>query len=424
MNQDITRDGSSGRVGEKAHDDALGRGNMLRPDVSLFPLDDGLVAFSEASQSLVGLNATAAFIARKLQMGTPTAELAEALVCEQRAAADDAQRWVQETIEALASQGLLRDGSRAAPAMVQAPADINRSVMQQRMPPYVPFEAVVEAHYRLLNSHVLIRYAHRAQMRMVDCVIGHLKLAEPAAPALVIDIANRIWDCGTQMTSYVYCDGRPEGEANRLSHLGPIVKGALWVASVNAHDFLLDLHAGVVGQGDRCVLLPAASGSGKSSLTAALAHSGLGYYSDEVALVERGSFLVPPVPLAVCIKSTGWELMSRYYPHVMDMPMHRRADRKQVRYVPPPPEAVRQKPARVSHIFFPLYIKDEPTRLTRMGRCDALARLMDQCLAFRMRLDQGEIQELLRWIGGIDCYALTFSSLDEAVALVRSTAFP
>jgi hypothetical protein len=48
---------------------------------------------------------------------------------------------------------------------------------------------------------------------------------------------------------------------------------------------------------------------------------------------------------------------------------------------------------------------------------------MDQCLASRLRLATGEVRELVRWIGGIECYALTFSSLDEAVALVRATAF-
>jgi hypothetical protein len=49
---------------------------------------------------------------------------------------------------------------------------------------------------------------------------------------------------------------------------------------------------------------------------------------------------------------------------------------------------------------------------------------MDQCLALRMRLDPKSVQELIQWIAGIECYALTFSSLDEAVALVRDTAFP
>src|SRR5262249_2787627 len=146
------------------------------------------------------------------------------------------------------------------------------------------------------------------------------------------------------------------------------------------HDFLLDLHAGVVGKEGRCILLPAAAGSGKSSLTAALTHSGFGYYSDEVALVERGSFQVPPVPLAVCVKETGWDLMSRYFPEISSLPIHQRDDRKIVRYVPPRAATVQKSPALVSHIFFPLYRKDQPTQLEPLSRVAAFARLMDQCL--------------------------------------------
>ena len=189
--------------------------------------------------------------------------------------------------------------------------------------------------------------------------------------------------------------------------------------AVNAHDFILDLHAGVVGKGGRCILLPAAAGSGKSSLTAALTHSGFGYYSDEVALVERGTFRVLPVPLAVCVKSTAWDLMSRYYPEIQTLPTHRRNDGKAVRYVPPRAEAVQKTPAPVSHIFFPLYSAGAPTRLEPLARSRALTRLMEQCLAFRVRLEPESVEELVRWIGGIDCYALTFSSLDEAVALIE-----
>ena len=396
---------------------------MLRPGLSFFTLDDALIAFSQSNQSLITLNATAAFIARALEKGMPASELPGALVSERGAAPEDAERWAREALAALASLGLMGK-SDPIPSTDKSATGENHNASHQPLPPFTPVKSVVEAQYRLLGTHALIRYSHPAQMRMVDHVIGHLKTAEPATPTLVIDIANKMWDCGTQMTSYVYCDGKDDGKANRLSHLGPIVKSALWLASVNAHDFLLDLHAGVVGKAGRCILLPAAAGSGKSSLTAALVHSGLNYYSDEVALLERGTFLVPPVPLAVCIKSTGWDLMARYYPQVATAPTHRRADRKHVRYVPPPRAALAKEPARVSHIFFPLYTKDEPTRLVPMARSEALAQLMDQCLAMRMRLEPKSVQELIQWIAGIECYALTFSSLDEAVALVRGTAFP
>lgn len=421
----MTLHGHPGRMRESSDRDAMGcgaTGMTLRSDLVFFPLDDGLVVFSESLQSLVGLNATAAFIARKLEQDIAVPELAKALISEQGAAPEDAEKWVNDAIRAFASQGLLAQSP--APARVEAPAGEERGARQKAaMPPYAPFTPVAEAHYRLLKTCALIRYAHPAQMRMVDLVIGHLKTDETVAPDLVIDISGVLWEEGTQLTSYVYRDGKPEGQANRLSHVGPIVKSVLWMASVNAHDFLLDLHAGVVGKGDRCILLPAEAGSGKSSLTAALVHSGLDYYSDEVALVERDSFLVPPVPLAVCVKSTGWDLMARYYPEIAQLPSHRRGDKKVVRYVPPPRTALARKPGHVSHIFFPCYAKDQPTQLTRLARSDALARLMDQCLAFRMRLDSASVQELVRWIAGIDCFALPFSSLDDAVELVRGTAF-
>jgi hypothetical protein len=111
--------------------------------------------------------------------------------------------------------------------------------------------------------------------------------------------------------------------------------------------------------------------------------------------------------------------MSRYYPEILALPIHRRNDGKMVRYVPPPAAAVRRMPGLVGHIFFPLYTAGEPTRVERLSRSTALARLMEQCLALRQRLDQDNVRELIRWIGKIECYSLTFSSLDEAVALVE-----
>jgi hypothetical protein len=394
-------------------------GVTLRPDLAFFPLDGDLVVFSPVSQTLVALNATAALIVRKLHEGVPAKAVAAEIARELNATADEADGWVVAALDSLAAQGLLTGGGPAAPAPA-VPSAREEAVAQRRakMPPLQAFEPRAEGRYRLLGTHALIRYAHRAQKRMVDAVIGHLGSDEAGEPNLIIDVQAEFPEDG-HLSSNIYCDGKPEAQAAKLSGLGPQVKSALWTHAINAHDFLLDLHAGVVGKEGRCILLPAAAGSGKSSLTAALAHKGFGYYSDEVALIERGSFQVPPVPLAVCVKETGWDLMSRYFPELSSLPIHQRDDRKIVRYVPPRAASVQKSPALVSHIFFPLYRKDQPTRLEPLSRVAAFARLMDQCLALRQRLDHGNVQELVRWIAGIDCYALTFSSLDEAVACIE-----
>src|SRR5206468_2960021 len=158
------------------------------------------------------------------------------------------------------------------------------------------------------------------------------------------------------LRSDVYCDQKPERRANRLSALAPVVKSALWVAAINHHDFLFYIHSGVVRRGDSCILLPAAAGSGKSSLTAALTPAGV----------------------------------------------------------------AAQDAVPVSHIVFPRYRAGTPTALVPLSRSEAVGILMGQCLALRRRLDHANVRELMRWIGAIDCYRLDFADLESAVDLVKA----
>jgi coenzyme PQQ synthesis protein D (PqqD) len=79
----------------------------LRPDLMLFSLDDHVIAFSEEAQSLVGLNASAAFVFRNLQDAMPESEIAAALVREGLAASEDAEGWVTATLDAFHAHGML-----------------------------------------------------------------------------------------------------------------------------------------------------------------------------------------------------------------------------------------------------------------------------------------------------------------------------
>ncbi len=282
---------------------------------------------------------------------------------------------------------------------------------------------MAERSYRLLGTRALIRFGHRAQVRLVDSVIGHLAQDSPAGPVTVIDISATKLENG-HLRSDVYRDGMPVDQAPKLSMLGPIVKATFWQAAINAHDFLFYIHAGVVGTGEGCILLPAAAGSGKSSLTVAMVHRGFRYFSDEVALIEPATFLVPPMPLAMCVKDTGWDLMERYYPAIASLPVHRRGDGKVVHYIPPPAGAAEQTALPVSHIIFPRYAADAPTRLVPVERYDALGQLMGECLAMRQRLDRQNVSDLVRWIAGVACYDVTFSSLETAVDLVVDATRP
>lgn len=62
----------------------------------------------------------------------------------------------------------------------------------------------------------------------------------------------------------------------------------------------LFVHAGVVGWHGHAILIPGASGSGKTSLVAALVQAGASYYSDEYAVLDaRGRVHPFPRPLSI-----------------------------------------------------------------------------------------------------------------------------
>jgi len=395
----------------------------FRSDLAFLPLDDEVVAFSEETQSLVGLNASAAHVAQRVKAGAPLPAIERELTESGVASAEEAANWISVTLDALRAHGLLADAPVPTP-------DYSAEIRSQQaheahriatMPPYVPFEVAAERRYRLLNSVFLMRFADPGQAEAVDAALGHLAAGSDAEPTDFIEVAATILGSRGSVRSNIYCDGSPADFTTGLHRLAPAIKSLVWRLAVNRYEFLFYIHAGVVGTGESCILLPAAAGSGKSSMTAALVHRGYRYLSDEVALIEPTTFRVPPVPLALCVKGTGWNLMSQYFPHLRSLMGHQRMDGRRVRYVPPAPSTIQTAGALVSHIVFPRYQAEAATEMRPVSRSAALRRMMSECWACG-HLDHAIFTELIRWIGRIDCYELTFSSLEKAVDLVEQVA--
>ena len=64
---------------------------------------------------------------------------------------------------------------------------------------------------------------------------------------------------------------------------------------------LFAVHAGAVARGDRVVAMPAVSGTGKSTLTAACLRAGLDYVSDEALCLDWDTGLVSPYPRPIAL---------------------------------------------------------------------------------------------------------------------------
>jgi hypothetical protein len=364
-------------------------------------LDDGAVLFCASDRSLYALNPTSAVIWTLLEEGYDEASAGPELA---RLAGIDlprATRFVAEALAQWTERGFLAGCTPPPPPVAPAPR-------AESLPSHRPeFAPVAVRTYRLLGTSFTIRYERSADATRVDPVLAHLAAA-PAETSSTIDVATS----GSGLA--VYQDGVARDQCRGPDELAPVIKSLVWLTAVNSADHLLNIHAGVVGDDRGCILLPAASGSGKSTLCAFMMARGYRLLSDEAALLQRGTLDVVPVPLALAIKDTGIAAVAEVLPEVCGLPIHERHDGKRVAYLPPRGGSTNTSLTAHS-IVFPRYVCGGGTRLEPIPRADALARLLDDCVAIPSPLTPDDIGALVEWMAGRTCYQMQFGEADEAV---------
>jgi len=267
--------------------------------------------------------------------------------------------------------------------------------------------------YSLLGTVVRVRFASAESAAIIHPALAHLEVGEAGAPDAALDVLDV--EPGHVLLEGIvpigYCAGR--------SQLAPLVTSAVRRITINRHPYFLQIHAGVVSNGERCAMLPAAPGAGKTTVTAALLRAGFTCFSDEYALLEHPDMRVRPVPLALTVKAGGAAVLAARYPELETLAVHRREDEQLVRYLPPPPPlpaATSSQP--VGWLVFPHYAPGAETALRPIGKAEALQRLMRECLVLPEALDRPGVEALVRWMRAVACLELTMSDLDEAVRLV------
>lgn len=377
----------------------------------LFFLEGEGILFHEPLQKLYHLNTIATFIWCILEEGSNGNELKNKLVETFSLSTDQANLYIGQTETLFQSLSVIQGFESELPKVADA-ADMTIEAES-----YSDNIFKIESRYQLLSSKIKLRFTNTIQHDWVDPILNHLSDSGVDETTSTIDI---IESANGEMT--LYRDHAPVLTCERYNEIGPMAKSLVWQTAINAHSFFLDIHAGVVGNGKICFLMPAAPGCGKSTLTAALVHSGFEYFSDEVALLHEGDLWVEAVPLANCIKDTGIEITSQFYPQLESLKLHYRGDGKRVRYISPladviPPPGTRRP---VGAIIFPQYLPDEETSLKQISKIEAMVLLEQECLIIGTYLDRNKVADFLKWIDRTPCYRLITTDLHEAVKLFKS----
>lgn len=183
---------------------------------------------------------------------------------------------------------------------------------------------------------------------------------------------------------------------------------------------LLLVHAGTVVRDGHAVVMPAASASGKSTLTAVLLGRGWDAVSDDVAAVDTATCTVLPYPRRMLVRP---EALARNpaMGEAFDIlgPLAGPGEPVLVAKPRRPPPA---GPLPVTGLVFPRW-NAGPTVMRRLGGGEAAARLLDQTLNVRHR-GAPAVRDAARLVRAVPAWALDMDDPTAAARCLEATPWP
>jgi hypothetical protein len=384
-------------------------------DCKIYLIDGEGVLFCEGRQELFAMNTSATAVWLILEQGGNQKTLVNRLSTTYNITTEKALEETDKLLLQWSNTGLLLGTEHNRPTLSRPTTPIFETTHQT-------FAENIDGYskktYRLLDVVFRLVYTSPKQETLVHSVLQHLVCDEPIDQTGVVEIGL------AHQGNYIFIlvDKKIAQICKDLSSTVPSVNLLILNIALHQHNYLFQIHAGVIARQDQVLLLPAASGSGKSSLTAGLMHSGWSYLSDETAPFDKINFRVRPVPLAACLKTGSWKLLSQQYPVINKLTTFIREDKKHVRYLPPSLKVIapdRSDGYLVKWIIFPKYISSSKTRLQPLQKMETIKLFLAQCLSLPTHLDQETIGNVINRLSSIESYSLEHSDLDTAIRLIN-----
>lgn len=315
------------------------------------------------------------------------------------------------------AQEVVERGFTPASAMLKTMlADWSQSGLVQatNRPPASP-PALLQS-ISLGGRNLSLRYHDRALIRLVAPLLAHLEVHAPDGP---IDTVYHLWTAHD-----LSLFSRDEGHALVLqpNQAATIVKAQLIQDIINDSRWPLALHAGCLSRSGRALLLTGQPGAGKTTLTSWLLGCDFLYHGDDIAMMDRDG-KVQGLPFLPTIKSGAWPMTASRYPGQLQPLIHRRPDRRRVRYLRIA-ATNDQKPLPVGWIIKLRRVKGARAQLVPQHPAALIKHLLSEAASASGEADPPALDALIRSVSAAKNCELHYDDLDEATALVGTFCGP
>lgn len=172
------------------------------------------------------------------------------------------------------------------------------------------------------------------------------------------------------------------------------------------------IHGGAVVKNNMGLILPAAPGSGKTTLTVALTMNSFQCLSDDIVLIDADSLRLNPFSRNIFITEEKKGVFDRYG---INLPLRKS---EWMEYGGWDfifhPEAIQ---TTVDFIIFPKYNPAQKTELKRISKGKAIFEIIKESFNIHKFRDRG-VDIVHRLVENSECFQLTVNDLNEAVKII------
>ena len=172
------------------------------------------------------------------------------------------------------------------------------------------------------------------------------------------------------------------------------------------------LHAAALSINGKGIILPGASGRGKTTLSTWLATRGYNYLTDEYVFIKENTNTIQAFSRPPNVKVKGIDALDSYF----DINAHEGQTIRSSQVAMIPPRLLnpnnKKEEAVVSLIVFPNYKKGVEYELEKLSKARAGLTLME-CLVNARNLNGHGFSEATRLVRDTPAYLLTYSSVDQ-----------